>query len=205
MVKITSAQLQQLAPNARSSYRQAFAEADTVLAKYRINDNALRVAHFMAQILHESGALTIQQENMNYSARRMTQVWKRRFPTVESAQPYAHNPEKLANKVYGGRMGNVHPGDGWKYIGRGMLQITGRESYERFGNLLGVDLVNNPELAFSAEWVLKIACEEWVASNCNKFADADNLKRVTRAINGGEIGIASRRDWLTKTQKIWKP
>lgn len=203
MVKVTSAQLQKLAPNARSSFRQAFAEADAVFAHYEINKNGLRLAHFMAQVLHESGGLTIQQENMNYSAKRMTQVWKKRFPTIASAEPFAHNPEKLANKVYGGRMGNVKAGDGFKFIGRGMMQITGRESYERFGKKLGIDLANHPELAVDPQWVLKIACEEWIFVKCNAFADADDLNKITRAINGGTVGIESRRDWLTKTKNVW--
>src|SRR4051812_33114963 len=104
--KITSQELTLLAPNARSSYRDAFANADAILAPYGINKTGLRLAHFMAQVLHECDALTIQRENMNYTAKRMTQVWPSRFPTETSAAPYAHNPEKLANKVYGGRMGN---------------------------------------------------------------------------------------------------
>lgn len=82
----------------------------------------------MAQVLHETGGLTVLVENMNYRAERIVQVWPSRFRTIEEATPYAHNPEKLANKVYGGRMGNTHPGDGWRFIGRGLLQITGRES-----------------------------------------------------------------------------
>jgi len=204
-LRITPEQLNRIAPNARANYREAFAQADTVLAQYDINKNGLRLSHFMAQVLHEVSGLTILIENMNYRAERIVQVWSTRFPTVASAEPYAHNPEKLANKVYGGRMGNVQPGDGWRFIGRGMIQITGRESYEKFGNRLGVDLISNPDLAFSAEWALKIAAEEWKASNCNAFADEDNLRKVTKAINGGLIGLASRQEWLTKAKKIWLP
>ena len=205
MVKITTEQLNELAPNARASYREAFAEADTVLETYGINKNALRLSHFMAQVLHEVGGLTILIENMNYSAVRMTEVWKKRFPTVASAEPFAHNPEKLANKTYGGRMGNTQPGDGFRFIGRGLIQLTGRESYKKFGDLLGIDLTADPDLAFSAEWALKIAAEEWKASGCNAFADADDVKKVTFAINGGFTGLASREEWLVKTKRIWIP
>jgi putative chitinase len=204
MIPLTSAQLLLLAPNARSSYRTAFEKADEVLASYGINDKKLRLAHFMAQALHESGGLTVLVENMNYSAKRMTQVWPSRFPDEKTAMPYAHNPEKLANKVYGGRMGNDKPGDGWKYIGRGIIQCTGKESYAKFGNLLSIDLVGNPELAIDPRYSLKIACEEWKEKGCNVLADQDDLKAITKKINGGLIGFASRQDWLTKTKKVWK-
>ncbi len=126
MTPVTMEQVKKLAPKIKPAYAQAFQEADAVLAEFGINANKLRVAHFMAQILHESGAFTILDENMNYTAKRMMQVWPSRFKTLASAQPFANNPEKLANKVYGGRMGNVDPGDGWKYHGRGLLQLTGR-------------------------------------------------------------------------------
>ena len=203
MIPITAEQIRLLASSARSSYREAFARADAVLASYGINDNGLRLAHFMAQVLHESGGLTLLVENMNYRAERIVQVWPSRFSSVAAARPYAHNPEKLANKVYGGRMGNTRPGDGWRFIGRGLMQTTGRESYEKFGRALGVDLAGNPELVTDPAWALHIPAEEWKASGCNAFADADNLRRVTRAINGGLIGLSSRQDWLSKTKHIW--
>jgi putative chitinase len=203
MISITAEQLRKLAPNARSAYRQAFTEADAVLARHGINDNALRLSHFMAQVLHECGGLTLQEEDMNYRAATIVRTWPKRFSSVEAARPFAHNPQKLANKVYGGRMGNTGPNDGWRYIGRGLLQITGRESYKKYGRALSIDLENNPELAFSAEWALKIAAEEWAASRCNTPADADDIRRVTIAINGAEIGLPSRRNWLAKTKQVW--
>lgn len=204
MTPLTSAQLLHLAPNARSSYREAFARADSVLAAYGINDTSLRLAHFMAQALHETGGLTVLVENMNYSARRMTQVWPNRFPAETDAQPYAHNPEKLANKVYGGRMGNDQPGDGWKYIGRGIIQCTGKESYVKFGTLLGIDLEGNPGLAIDPRYSLKIACEEWREKGCNALADRDNITGITQRINGGQTGIADRKDWLLKCKRVWR-
>lgn len=203
IVKLTAEQLNLLAPNARQNYKDAFAQADSVLATYGINKNALRLSHFMAQVLHEVGGLTILIENMNYRAERIVQVWSSRFPTIASAEPFAHNPEKLANKVYGGRMGNNQSGDGFRFIGRGLIQLTGRESYKKFGDLLGIDLTANPDLAFSAEWALKVAAEEWKEKGCNAFADEDDLRKVTRAINGGLIGLESRRAWLEKSKRIW--
>lgn len=203
LIQITLAQLAHLAPNARSSYRTAFGLSNDVLAEYGINTTPLRLAHFMAQVLHECGALTIQQENLNYSAARLLIVWPSRFPTLASATPYAHNPEKLANKVYGGRMGNTQAGDGWRFRGRGMIQITGRESYQKFGEKLDIDLIAEPDLAFASGHVLRIAAAEWDMSGCNAFADADNIRKVTRAINGGLIGLASRQEWLTKAKNVW--
>lgn len=203
MISLTLPQLQLLAPNIRSNYRAAFAAADTVLTIYGINANGLRLAHFMAQVLHETGGLTIHSENMNYRAERIVAVWPARFADVEAARPFAHNPEKLANQVYGGRMGNLQPGDGFRFIGRGLLQITGREAYERHGRSLGIDLAGNPALALDPQWLLKIAAEEWKASNCNALADVDSLRRVTKAINGGLIGLSDRQDWLGKTKQVW--
>jgi putative chitinase len=203
MIPIISDQLQILAPNMRTNYREAFADADQVLARFGINDSALRLAHFMAQILHESDGLTIFVENLNYRAEGLMKTWPSRFKTLEDAQPFAHNPQALANKVYGGRMGNVNDGDGWRYIGRGLLQITGRESYEKYGKALGADLAGNPDLAFSAQWCLAIAAAEWQASGCNACADADDVVKVTRAVNGGTIGLSSRKEWLAKTRHVW--
>lgn len=203
MIAVTSAQLAQLAPNAIDAYRTAFASADTVLVPYGINDSALRLSHFMAQVLHESGALTIRSENLNYRADRLMQVWPSRFPTLETAQPYEHNPEKLANFVYGGRMGNVNPGDGWAFIGRGLIQLTGRSSYEKYGHLLGADFANTPDLVVSGDWALKVAAEEWKAGNCNAKADVDDVVGVTKIINGGTIGLDARKAWLAQCKAIW--
>ena len=135
-----------VAPRALETYRTAFGCANAILPIFGVTQNERRLAHFLAQVLHESGGLTLTVESLRYSAVRMTQVWPSRFATVASARPYVGNPEKLANNVYGGRLGNNLPGDGWKYIGRGLIQVTGRENYTRIGAALGVDLVADPEL-----------------------------------------------------------
>jgi putative chitinase len=204
MIKVTSEQLLRVAPNCRASYRQAFETADAVLARDRINDTPLRLAHFMAQILHETDGLMIFRENMNYSAKRIVQVWPSRFKNEAAAAPYAHNPQALANKVYNGRMGNRSgTDDGWRFIGRGLLQVTGREDYEKYGKLLGVDIIKDPELAIDSRYTLKIAALEWDAKGCNSDADEDSIRKVTIKINGGLIGLASRIDWLRKTKQVW--
>ncbi len=204
---ITRQDILRLAPDARSAYLAAFDDAGAALGPFGVDANRLRLAHFLAQIAHETDGLTIRVESMNYSAARLPQVWPSRFSDPEVAQAHAHQPEKLANYVYGGRMGNVGPDDGWRYIGRGLLQITGREAYEKYGRVLGIPLAETPDLAFSPAWSLKIAAAEWAASTrkgrtCNDMADADDLEGVTIAINGGRIGLASRRDWLAKTKRL---
>lgn len=197
-----------LAPNARAAYLAAFDHADEDLLPFGINAAPLRLAHFMAQVSHETDGLSIRVEAMNYSAGRLPQVWPSRFADPAVAAAHAHAPEKLANFVYGGRMGNTRPGDGWRFIGRGLLQITGRTAYETYGGQLGIPLAERPDLAFSAEWALKIAAAEWAASGrrgrtCNELADADDLEGVTIAINGGRIGLAARRDWLGRWKRAF--
>ncbi|HUR79420.1 MAG TPA: lytic enzyme [Thermoanaerobaculia bacterium] len=203
MIRLTPEHLEVLAPTSVQRCRDAFANADDVLARYAINDKALRLAHFMAQILHESGGLCIIEENLSYSAKRMMQIWPKRFPTIEIAKPYAKNPKALANRVYGGRMGNSGPDDGWLYIGRGLLQITGKESYQRYGTRLGCNLVGAPKLASDPQWSLSIAAEEWTDKGCNELADQDDITTITKRINGGLIGFEERKKWLVKTKKVW--
>lgn len=208
MIEITVQQIDSLAPKATGFYRDAFLNGADVLTKYGINANPLRMAHFMAQVLHESGALTISEESLFYThAERIRDVWPTRFPNVEAAQPYTKNPEKLANFVYGNRkdIGNNQDGDGYRFIGRGLIQITGRDSYTRFGQKLGADLVADPKLAFSTQWCLPLAAEEWTEKGCNALADLDDVKGVTKRINGGTIGLNERIAWLSKTKNVWMP
>jgi len=204
--------LAQLAPNARSSYREGAANAQAVLDRHGITQSKLRLAHFLAQVLHESGGLTLQVENLNYSAPRLPVVWPSRFLPKGPLDPaaFANNPEKLANQVYGGRMGNTQPGDGFRYRGRGLLQLTGRESYQlatrilRGFNAAAPDFEAEPDLVFSAEWALPIAAAEWDTKGCNPFADQDQITMVTQRINGGQVGIAERRDWLMRVKALLK-
>jgi putative chitinase len=193
-----------LAPRAIGVYRLAFEDVAAVFDRFGINSDR-RAVHFFAQALHETGGLKILTENLNYSAERLMVVWPNRFADRSQAEPFAHNPRALANRVYGNRMGNTGPDDGWRYIGRGLLQLTGRNNYTRVGRELGLDLVNNPNLAEESEHLLEIACAEWRLLGCNSLADTDSLARVTLAINGGLTGIASRRDWLTKVKEQFVP
>jgi putative chitinase len=178
------------------------ASAERVFLKYGPIDTPLLVAHVMAQISHECGAGHDIVENLNYTASRMCQVWPSRFPSVDSAEPYAHNPQKLANKVYNGRMGNrVGTDDGWNFRGRGGSQTTGREGYERVKQQTGLDVIGNPDLLIKPDTFLECAVSDFINCGCLPFAKQDNLTMVTRRLNGGLIGINERRAWLARWKK----
>jgi putative chitinase len=210
-VNITLDQIQHLAPNARSSYREAFQNGQSLLDQSGISASPLRVAHFMAQVLHESGGLAIQIESLNYSAERLPKVWPSRFMPTGPLDPaaFAHNQEKLGNEVYAGRMGNTGPNDGFTYRGRGLLQLTGKDSYQGATTILRAqdptapDFVASPDAVFSAQWCLAVAATEWSSKGCNAFADQDDIRKVTRAINGGLIGLGERTEWLRLTKAVW--
>lgn len=172
-----------------------------VFQKYHI-DNPLRQAHFMAQISHESDGGTITEENLNYTTpQRLMQVWPSRFKSIGDAEPYVHNPKKLGSMVYNGRLGNKDgTSDGYDYRGRGLLQLTGRENYRAVGLLTGLPLEATPSLVNLPSNALTVAAAEFERLNCLPACDADDIRTVTKRVNGGYIGIDSRRAWLTK----WK-
>lgn len=177
------------------------ASAERVFARYGIN-SPLLVAHVMAQISHECGSGHDVVENLSYTAQRMTEVWPNRFPTVASAQPYAHNPQALANKVYNGRMGNAAgSNDGWNFRGRGGSQTTGREGYERVAKQTGFDVVNNPDLLISPTYFLECAVSDFINCGCLPYAKADDVLNVTKRLNGGTVGLSSREGWLADWKK----
>lgn len=148
------------------------------------------VAMLLAQCGHESADMTRLEESLWYSAERLVQVWPSRFPTVESAQPYAGNPEALANNVYAGRMGNDKPGDGWRYRGRGCIQLTGRYNYKRFAAALGeLHPLTTPDALLEPEYAALAAC--WYYHE-NVPAGA-SVEQATRAINGGTHGLEDRQ------------
>jgi putative chitinase len=176
------------------------ATAPAVFDKYGIA-TPLLIAHVMAQISHECGAGTAVIENLNYSAARMTQVWPSRFSTTASATPYAHNPRALANKVYNGRMGN-RPGsdDGWNFRGRGAVQTTGRDGYRRLAAATGLGVVAYPDLVNDPRHFLECGVADFVNCGCLPFARKDDVRGVTKRLNGGFVGLPQRKAWLSK----WK-
>lgn len=209
-VKLPLAALAPLAPSIRSSYREAFINGQVWLDRCGISDTPLRLAHFLAQIMHESGGLTTQFESLNYSAARLPVVWPSRFQPKGPLDPnaYAHNQQKLGNEVYGGRMGNTGPNDGFTYRGRGIIQLTGKDGYRSVTQLLrqhdpaAPDLVVNPDEVISAQWSLAVATVIWQSKGCNEKADEDNIIKVTLAINGGKVGLADRTEWLERTKAV---
>jgi len=158
-------------------------------------DTPARQAMFLAQVGHESGALSRLVENLNYSVEGLMRTWPQRFPTPEAAMPYARQPERIANFVYAGRLGNgpETSGDGWRYRGRGLIQITGRANYTDAGKALGLDLVAAPDLLLMPAAACRSAGWFWAARDINGPADALDIVTVTRRINGGLNGLDDRK------------
>ena len=165
-----------------------------------------RMAAFLAQIAYESSDLTDLEENLRYTAKRLRQVWPRRFPNLKVAASYASNPEKLANRVYAGRLGNGDEasGDGWLYCGRGLIQLTGRSNYATCGAALGVDLIQAPDLLLQPGPAARSAAWFWNSRGLNELADhapgdddEQDFVRISVVINGGKTGLSAR-------QQIWE-
>ncbi|HEX8287847.1 MAG TPA: hypothetical protein VF556_07630, partial [Pyrinomonadaceae bacterium] len=195
---LTDSQLKAIMPLCNAEKRKIFTPyLNLSMAYFRINTE-LRVSMYLAHLAHESTDLTPWVENLNYSASRLTQVWSRRFPTLEAAAPYAHNPKALANKVYNGRMGNrIGTNDGFLYRGRAPLQATGRDMYakltESIGRDFNVDFVANPDLLLTVQYCfLSSAWIFAVEKNCLPLADRRDLEGTTRRINGGTNGLKDR-------------
>lgn len=161
--------------------------------RFEIN-TPLRIAAFLAQCAHESGGFTRLVENLNYSAEALMRVWPKRFPTMEIAMRYHRQPEKIANSVYASRMGNgpEASGEGWKYRGRGLKQLTGKTNYAACGHALGVDLVANPDLLLNPEFAALSAGWFWKTNHCSSLAEAREFELLTKRINGGLIGLSDR-------------
>lgn len=178
---------------------------NTVLPEFEIN-TPFRKAHFLAQLAHESGGLKYVEENLNYSAQGLRSIFGKYFPTMEMAEQYARKPEKIANKVYANRMGNgdEQSGDGWKYRGRGLIQLTGKSNYQRFGQEYSLDSENNPDLLLDPEVALISACWYWKRNKLNNYADADDIHMVTKRINGGTNGILHRQQYLESFKKVFE-
>ncbi len=216
MIQVTKAQLLSLAPAARADYLQTFESAGEVFAKYKINDSGLRVAHFMAQVLHETGGFKIMYESLNYTPEALISLFSRTRISIADANKYGRTTDHpadekmIGNTIYGGawgkkNLGNTQPDDGYNFRGTGLLQMTGRGSRTTIGTNLGVDLLDNPANAADPKYLLAIACEEWDEKGCNPLADKDDILTVTKKINGGTNGLDSRKAWLVKTKALWLP
>lgn len=197
IMQITAEQFRKLFPRAQDPAGWADA-MNNVFPTYEIN-TPHRVAAFLAQCGHESGGWTTFEENLNYSAQGLCSIFKKYFPTLESAQPYARQPQKIANRVYANRMGNgpEDSNDGWTYRGRGPIQLTGRSNYTQFAKDMFDDwenVVANPDwVTADRDFALMSAIWFWNKNGLNKFADNGDFVTLTKRINGGTIGLADRQ------------
>lgn len=170
-----------------------------------------RISQFLAQVFAESGSLSEIQENLNYSAQRLMQVWPARFPNLQIANQYAHNPQALAIKTYGGRGGNsaAPSEDGWLFSGKGLIQITFKSNYQRCGEALGIDLVSQPDLLLDPRFAALSAGWYWnngSGTDLNVYADMDNdqgFDTITRKINGALGNIDQRCALWDKAREIF--
>ena len=170
-------------------------------SKYGINTTQ-RQACFIGQCAHESGNFKTLEENLHYKAESLMKVWPSRFPDMDTASKYANNPQLIANKVYSGRMGNNEEGDGWAFHGRGLVQLTGRDSYTRCGESLGMDLISNPELLLQPKGAALSAGWFWSKHGLNELADAQDYETMTKRINGGTLGLDDRIVKINKALEV---
>lgn len=164
-----------------------------ILPDYEIN-TPQRIAAFLAQCAHESGGFKTLKENLNYKAASLQRVFPKYFPSAELAEQYAHNQPAIANRVYANRMGNGNEasGDGYRYCGRGLIQLTGHDNYQAFAESLEGDIADVPEYLGTFEGAVQSACWFWEANNLNVLADAQDILTLTKRINGGTIGLEDR-------------
>jgi putative chitinase len=161
---------------------------------YEIN-TPQRIAAFIAQCAHESAEFAIIKENLNYKWESLRKIFSKYFPTDELAQQYAHQQEKIANRIYANRMGNgsEESGDGYRYCGRGLIQLTGKSNYQAFADSLEMDVNDVPEYLATFEGAAQSACWFWENNNLNKFADTGDILKMTKVINGGTLGLEERK------------
>ena len=191
-MQITQEQLQACIGN--NPYLDHWCEAlNKLLPDYGI-DTPQRVAAFIAQAAHESGGFTALHENLNYRPETLQKVFPKYFPNADIANQYAHNPEKIANRVYANRMSNgpEESGDGYRFCGRGLIQLTGRTNYTWFAASLGITPEEAEEYLQTFEGAAQSACWFWETNNLNVQADANDIKTMTKKINGGFIGLEDR-------------
>jgi putative chitinase len=208
--------VRKMATDAMPNYIRAFENGDGLLKQHEV-DTPDRLAHFLAQVLHESDGLTIEWENMNYRAERLVQMFGHGVHsarvTLDEAQKLDRNGCAIAERVFGlgnpakaRELGNVHPGDGFRYRGGGLMQTTGRANYRRMGKLCRATFEEVPELIVSAEHALKPALCEWTEGKLNAFADCNDILAISRAINLGNPraerqpnGLQSRSSGLRRS------
>ena len=174
---------------------------EEVFVKYEIN-TPVRQACFIGQCAHESGNFKALQENLNYSAEGLMKTWPSRFATKEIADQYARQPAKIAGKVYNGRLGNTSEEEASNFLGRGLIQLTGKENYANCGTALGIDLIGNPTLLTDPKYAALSAGWFWNKKGLNALADASDIETMTKRINGGLIGLDDRKAKIAKALSV---
>ena len=201
---MTSDQFKAIFPRA-SNPSEWVLQLNRLLPQYGINTEK-RISAFLAQCGHESAGFTALKENLNYSAQALNAVFPKYFKNAgRDANLYARKPEKIANVVYANRMGNGNEqsGDGWKFRGRGLIQLTGRTNYQRFANYINnQEIMNNPDLVCSYEYAILSAIWYWNLMNLNTYADKSDIKTMTKLINGGYNGLDERVKLFNKILKV---
>ena len=178
-----------------------------ILPKYGITTER-RVAHFVSQCAHESNNFRTLEENLNYREETLLKIFGRYFgPGKRNAAEYAKNPEKIANYVYmdefrKSKMGNTQPGDGWRFRGRGLKQLTGRDNYTRFGASVGMSAEQASEYVATEKGAIESACWFWDSNKLNSLADGDDVTAMTKRINGGDIGLADRQSRYKNAMEV---
>jgi putative chitinase len=196
MSRVTLELLREICPKTKATVLAKYVQPlNTVGEHFDLFENPKRMAAFLAQIAHESGGFNFTKEGLNYSAQALMKTWPKRFPTLAIAQQYARKPEKIANKVYANRMGNgtEASGDGYKFCGRGLIQLTGKDNYTRFAKSIGKTLDQTVAFLETAEGAVASAGWYWDVNKLNVYADKGDFVGLTRRINGGIIGLADRK------------
>jgi putative chitinase len=201
-MQITKEQLAQLIPQNPNTDQWTDA-LNKLLPGYEINTPE-RVAAFVAQCAHESGGFKFLKENLNYRAESLMRTWPKHFPTQEIADQYARQPERIANRAYANRMGNGDEasGDGWRYSGRGLIQLTGRNNYQAFADSIKMPVEQVPAYLETFEGAVESACWFWNTNRLNQYADSGDIDTMTRRINGGLHGIDDRRARYNTALKV---
>ena len=193
---ITLELLREICPKTKIDTLDDYVEPlNTVAEYYEMFVNPRRVAGFLAQIAHESGGFNFVVENLNYSAKGLMAIFKKYFPTEELANQYARKPEKIANRVYANRMknGDEASGDGYKFRGRGLIQLTGRDNYTKFAAALDLDIDSTIAYLETPNGAVASAGWFWDNNKLNQYCDKDDFVTLTKRINGGTIGLADRK------------
>jgi putative chitinase len=193
---ITIELLSAMCPKTKKQTLDSYVEPlNTVATYYDMFENVNRVSMFLAQIAHESGGFNFVIENLNYSQQGLRKTFTKYFPTDELAKQYARQPEKIANRVYANRMGNgdEQSGDGFKFRGRGLIQLTGKNNYTRFAQDLGISVDDTVKYLETPNGAVSSAGWYWDNNKLNQFCDKNDFVTLTKRINGGTIGLEDRK------------